>query len=139
MTVPILVRPPSPRRWFAMDWVRRCSWAIHWRSCWLLSPRCCCILKRITRHHREIEPARFDIHTAIRGADLYYLPVLPDKNFGPYGAINPYQIWLMVVLISGVSLPAMWHCNDRATPWCDIGIIRRFGFQYRHDVGLRTP
>lgn len=32
------------------------------------------------------------------------LPILPDKDLGPYGAINPHQIWLMVVLISGVSL-----------------------------------
>lgn len=32
------------------------------------------------------------------------LPVLPDRDFGPYGALNPYQIWLMVVLIAGVSL-----------------------------------
>ncbi len=32
------------------------------------------------------------------------LPVLPDQNMGPYEAINPHQIWLMVVLISGVSL-----------------------------------
>jgi len=32
------------------------------------------------------------------------LPILPDEGIGPYQAINPYQIWLMVVLISGVSL-----------------------------------
>lgn len=32
------------------------------------------------------------------------LPVLPDENLGPYGALNPHQIWVMVVLISGVSL-----------------------------------
>lgn len=32
------------------------------------------------------------------------LPILPNKDFGPYEAINPHQIWLMVVLISGVSL-----------------------------------
>ncbi|HKO88776.1 MAG TPA: DUF4010 domain-containing protein [Burkholderiales bacterium] len=32
------------------------------------------------------------------------LPLLPDRNFGPYGALNPRHIWLMVVLISGVSL-----------------------------------
>jgi len=32
------------------------------------------------------------------------LPVLPDRDIGPYGAWNPHQIWLMVVLISGVSL-----------------------------------
>jgi len=35
---------------------------------------------------------------------LVILPVLPDENFGPFGALNPYQIWLMVVLIAGVSL-----------------------------------
>ncbi|MDE2388946.1 MAG: MgtC/SapB family protein [Betaproteobacteria bacterium] len=32
------------------------------------------------------------------------LPILPDHDYGPYEALNPYQIWLMVVLISGVSL-----------------------------------
>ena len=35
---------------------------------------------------------------------LVVLPALPDRGFGPHGALNPYQIWLMVVLISGVSL-----------------------------------
>ncbi len=32
------------------------------------------------------------------------LPVLPDRTFDPFGALNPYRIVLMVVLISGVSL-----------------------------------
>ncbi|MEO6421954.1 MAG: MgtC/SapB family protein [Candidatus Nitrotoga sp.] len=32
------------------------------------------------------------------------LPVLPNQSYGPYEAFNPYQIWLMVVLISGLSL-----------------------------------
>ena len=32
------------------------------------------------------------------------LPILPNENYGPYGAFNPYQVWLMVVLISGLSL-----------------------------------
>ncbi|HEY0666246.1 MAG TPA: MgtC/SapB family protein [Gallionella sp.] len=32
------------------------------------------------------------------------LPILPDKSFGPYDAFNPHQAWLMVVLISGISL-----------------------------------
>jgi len=31
------------------------------------------------------------------------LPVLPDRGFGPYEAINPFRTWLMVVLIAGVS------------------------------------
>jgi len=35
---------------------------------------------------------------------LVVLPVLPDRAYGPYEALNPYQIWLMVVLIVGISL-----------------------------------
>jgi len=32
------------------------------------------------------------------------LPILPDQNYGPYDALNPYNIWLMVVMISGINL-----------------------------------
>jgi uncharacterized membrane protein (DUF4010 family) len=32
------------------------------------------------------------------------LPILPDEGYGPYGQLNPYQIWLMVVLTAGISL-----------------------------------
>ena len=32
------------------------------------------------------------------------LPILPDQNYGPYEAFNPYRAWMMVVLISGLSL-----------------------------------
>ena len=35
---------------------------------------------------------------------LVILPVVPNKGFGPYGALNPYHLWMMVVLISAVSL-----------------------------------
>lgn len=32
------------------------------------------------------------------------LPLLPDRGYGPYQALNPYKLWWMVVLISGLSL-----------------------------------
>ncbi|MFA5631827.1 MAG: MgtC/SapB family protein [Porticoccaceae bacterium] len=32
------------------------------------------------------------------------LPLLPNEGFGPWKAFNPYQLWWMVVLISGLSL-----------------------------------
>lgn len=32
------------------------------------------------------------------------LPVVPDETYGPYGVWNPRHIWLMVVLIVGLSL-----------------------------------
>jgi len=35
---------------------------------------------------------------------LVVLPILPNEDFGPYRALNPYQVWWMVVLISGLSL-----------------------------------
>ena len=35
---------------------------------------------------------------------LIVLPLLPNENYGRYGVLNPYRIWLVVVLISGVSL-----------------------------------
>ena len=35
---------------------------------------------------------------------LVILPVLPNRVFGPFGVLNPFKIWLMVVLIVGLSL-----------------------------------
>lgn len=32
------------------------------------------------------------------------LPVLPNEGYGPWQAINPYELWLLVVLIAGISL-----------------------------------
>jgi uncharacterized membrane protein (DUF4010 family) len=32
------------------------------------------------------------------------LPILPDRAYGPYGVLNPREIWLIVVLISGVGV-----------------------------------
>jgi uncharacterized membrane protein (DUF4010 family) len=35
---------------------------------------------------------------------LVVLPVLPDATFGPYAVFNPREMWLMAVLIVGLSL-----------------------------------
>ncbi len=47
-----------------------------------------------------------DIISILQFAVLSFviLPILPDHNYGPYEAFNPHQAWLMVVLVSGVSL-----------------------------------
>ncbi len=31
------------------------------------------------------------------------LPVLPDQGYGPWEALNPYRIWMMVVVIAAIS------------------------------------
>lgn len=50
--------------------------------------------------------SRHDILSILQFAVLSFiiLPVLPNRGFGPYAALNPHHIWLMVVLIAGVSL-----------------------------------
>ena len=35
---------------------------------------------------------------------LVILPILPSEQYGPYGVWNPFKLWLMVVLIVGISL-----------------------------------
>lgn len=56
------------------------------------------VAKRIT-HDDVLATLKFAIITAI------ILPVLPNETFGPppFDVLNPYKIWLMVVLISGIS------------------------------------
>jgi uncharacterized membrane protein (DUF4010 family) len=47
-----------------------------------------------------------DVSAIMRFAiiSLIVLPVLPDREFGPFEVLNPREIWLMVVLIVGMSL-----------------------------------
>jgi len=47
-----------------------------------------------------------DIRSMLQFAVLtaVVLPLLPDRSFGPYGVLNPFQVWLMVVLVAAVSL-----------------------------------
>jgi uncharacterized membrane protein (DUF4010 family) len=35
---------------------------------------------------------------------MVILPVLPNQDYGPFAVFNPFEIWLMVVLIVGMSL-----------------------------------
>jgi uncharacterized membrane protein (DUF4010 family) len=47
-----------------------------------------------------------DVYAGLRLliATFIALPLLPDKPIDPWGALNPYQLWLLVILISGLSL-----------------------------------
>jgi uncharacterized membrane protein (DUF4010 family) len=53
---------------------------------------------------RKLE--RRDLLSLLQFATLTFiiLPILPNRAMGPYLALNPHKIWLMVVLIVGVSL-----------------------------------
>ena len=47
-----------------------------------------------------------DVHAIMRFALMSFiiLPLVPNRTFGPLDVLNPYQIWLMVVLVVGMSL-----------------------------------
>ncbi|WP_159875566.1 MgtC/SapB family protein [Aquitalea denitrificans] len=49
---------------------------------------------------------RRDLLSLLQFAALSFivLPLLPNRTFGPYQAVNPHQVWLMVTLIVGISL-----------------------------------
>ncbi|WP_404480552.1 MgtC/SapB family protein [Novosphingobium sp. BL-52-GroH] len=61
--------------------------------------------------------ARQSMHALLRGMDeaeidagarfaivaLIILPLLPDTNIGPYDAWNPRNVWMMVVVVTGMS------------------------------------
>jgi uncharacterized membrane protein (DUF4010 family) len=48
----------------------------------------------------------------LAGASLVVLPLLPDRALGPFGALNPHAIWIVVVLV--LSITAVGHLAVRA-------------------------
>lgn len=60
-----------------------------------------------------------DLYAALKllAVSVLVLPLLPNEDMGPLNAINPYQIWWMVVLIAGISFAGhfaiKWTRPDR--------------------------
>ncbi len=52
---------------------------------------------------KKLEPRELDAALLFLLISVVMLPVLPDKGYGPWDALNPYEIWWMVVLIAGIS------------------------------------
>ncbi|MEZ5920500.1 MAG: DUF4010 domain-containing protein [Parvularculaceae bacterium] len=54
--------------------------------------------------------SRTEIHAALRflAVSVLVLPFLPDQALGPYAVLNPRELWLLVVLISGLSFLGYW-------------------------------
>jgi uncharacterized membrane protein (DUF4010 family) len=61
-----------------------------------LKPRLHALLAKIEEH---------ELMAALRLLliSVVALPLLPDRGFGPYEALNPYELWWFVVLIAGLS------------------------------------
>ncbi|MCM0147236.1 MgtC/SapB family protein [Photobacterium galatheae] len=51
----------------------------------------------------KIEEYELDAAFRLLLISVVMLPLLPNEGFGPWKAINPFEIWWMVVLIAGIS------------------------------------
>lgn len=58
-----------------------------------------------TLHHwiHELEGRTFYAALRLLLISVVILPILPNRGFGPWHALNPYVLWWMVVLIAGLS------------------------------------
>lgn len=52
---------------------------------------------------RVITDVEFDDALKFAVIAFVVFPLLPDKEMGPYGAINPHEIWLLVVAFTAIS------------------------------------
>ncbi len=53
---------------------------------------------------RRIQPAELNAFLQLGVLTAAVLPLLPDQGFGPYRALNPFRLWVAVVLIAALSL-----------------------------------
>ena len=51
----------------------------------------------------KLEEHELDAGLKLLLISVVILPLLPNQGYGPGGAINPYEIWWLVVLIAGIS------------------------------------
>ncbi|MEQ1929254.1 MAG: MgtC/SapB family protein [Parvularculaceae bacterium] len=63
---------------------------------------------RVLAAARAVEPKEIGAALRFLAITVIVLPLLPDRGFGPYEALNPRQIWYYVVLISGLSFAGYW-------------------------------
>lgn len=83
------------------------SWHGHYQIAAVLALATTALLQFKEELHGFAERlSREDVVAVLRFVVLsvLLLPLLPDRGFGPYQALNPYELWWMVVLISGLSL-----------------------------------
>lgn len=53
-------------------------------------------------------------------------PLLPDQDLGPYGAVNPRQLWILVVLVSTISYAGYFLIRTLGGRW-GLGISAVLG------------
>jgi uncharacterized membrane protein (DUF4010 family) len=64
------------------------------------------VLDNKSELHQALQKLQeYELDAALRllMISIVLLPLLPNKTYGPWNAVNPYEIWWMVVLIASIS------------------------------------
>ena len=90
---------PDHPTWRAIDPTARAgSRPRGYRCCSARSPVLAPPLRPLGAHRRRTKDALI-----FAGTTLVVLPLVPDRPMGPYGAINPHSIWVLVILVMAIS------------------------------------
>lgn len=73
---------------------------------------------------RRIEAAELNAVLQLGVLTAVVLPLLPDAGYGPYEALNPFRLWLAVVLVAALSLSghvaARWRGAQQGLLWSGV-------------------
>lgn len=53
---------------------------------------------------RSLQPSELDAALQLGVITAVVLPLLPNEGYGPYHALNPFKLWLAVIVVATVSL-----------------------------------
>ncbi|WBY01320.1 DUF4010 domain-containing protein [Ramlibacter tataouinensis] len=74
---------------------------------------------------RRMQETELDAVLQLGVLSAVILPLLPNQGFGPYQAINPFQLWLAVIFIAALSLlghwASRWHGAQHGLLW--VGVL----------------
>jgi uncharacterized membrane protein (DUF4010 family) len=74
---------------------------------------------------RRIQAAELTAALQLGVLTVVVLPLLPDAGFGPYQALNPFQLWVAVILVASLSLTghvaARLRGRDQGLLW--VGLL----------------
>ncbi|MDF2153887.1 MgtC/SapB family protein [Vibrio sp. CAU 1672] len=59
--------------------------------------------KELHQALQRLQEYELDAALSLLMISIVVLPLLPDRGYGPWQALNPYEIWWMVVLIASIS------------------------------------
>lgn len=73
---------------------------------------------------RLVQPAELNAVLQLGVLSAVILPLLPNQGYGPYGAINPFKLWIAVILVAGLSLlghaASRWRGEQHGLLWTGV-------------------